>query len=96
VFLYKNEPPVLNYSFVLMNGTLLFSYEWTGVGEDFMMPFAIVVNNSTCIRLIGTTKKQNFTYKGVSSFYIPTPNIFDENVIEPNSFTYFQTYYIRE
>ena len=95
-FLYQGNPPVLEYSFTLSGGTLLLIYRWTGVPEDFTMPFCIVVHNNQCIRLTGTSAVQQYTFKGTDSFYIPTPFNFDPEILEPNSFTYFQTHYIRK
>jgi len=96
VFLYNDDPPVMEYSFALAAGTLLFNYHWTGAGKDFTMPFAIVINDTTCVRLIGTTAVQRLTFKGVGSFYIPNPFNFDEDILKPNSFTYFHTYWNRD
>jgi aminopeptidase N len=95
-FLYQADPPVLSYSFALLQGTLVFNYAWTGVARDFTMPFSIMVNNSNCIRLNGTTSAQTYTCKEASSFYIPNPFNFDSKVLDPNAFTYFQTCIIRE
>jgi hypothetical protein len=95
VFLYNTDPPVLSYSFVLFQGTLILNYAWTGVGKDFTMPFSIIVNNSTCIRLNGTTETQTYKFNGAIAFYLPNPFNFNPKVIEPNCFTYFQTYLIR-
>lgn len=96
VFLFGEDPPVLEYSFTLAFGTLIFNYHWIGVGEGFEMPFAIVVNDTTCIRMEGTTDVTNYTLQGAKSFYIPTPYYFSKKVMLPNSFTYFQTYWRRE
>jgi aminopeptidase N len=92
VFLYEDDPPVLEYSFMLMGGQLLFNYRWTGVGENFTMPFAIVINDDECIRLTGTTTMQKYTHNAAGSFYIPTPFDFNSKVLKHNSFAYFQTH----
>jgi len=96
VFLFGEDPPVLEYSYTLAFGTLLFNYHWTGVGEGFEMPFTLVVNDSTCVRLEGTTSVQYYTFQGANTFYIPTPYFFDKTILLPNSFTYFQTYWRRD
>lgn len=93
VFLCEDDPPVLEYSFTLAPGKLLLNYRWTGVGKGFTMPFAIVINGRKCIRLNGTTAVQHFTYDGAGSFYIASPFHFTEDILEPNSFTYFQTFW---
>jgi aminopeptidase N len=96
VFLYKDDPPVLEYSYMLLSGTLLFNYHWTGVGPDFTMPFAIVINDTLGVRLDGTSSIQRYKFTGAKSFYIPTPFNFHEEVLQPGSFTYFQTYWKRD
>lgn len=92
VFLYQDSPPVLEYSFMLMGGQFMLNYRWTGVGEDFTMPFAIVINDKECIRLTGTTTWQKFNHNAAGAFYIPTPFHIDPEIMHPNSFTYFQTH----
>jgi aminopeptidase N len=94
VFLYRSEPPVLEYSFVLMAGKLVFDYRWKNVGPGFRMPFCIVVNGKECIRLEGTASVQHYTHKGAETFEIPTPVKFDAEILKTNSFTYFQTNYV--
>jgi len=94
VFLHRAIPPTLEYSFVMAGGNLMFSYRWTGVGAAFTMPFCIVINDRECIRLNGTALIQHYTFHGAASFYIPTSFNYDEKVMEPNAFTYFQTHYI--
>lgn len=95
VFLHRAEPPVLEYSFALAGGSLVFDYRWTGVGKDFHMPFALMVNDTSCVRLDGTTELQQFVRRNTGTFYIVTPNRYDETLLLPNSFTYFQTWWER-
>jgi aminopeptidase N len=94
VFLYQDQPPALEYSFILLGGDLLFNYRWIHVPESFTMPFCIMINDDQCIRLTGTTTVQRFKHNGAGSFYITTPARFDPEKTEPNSFTYFQTHYV--
>jgi aminopeptidase N len=93
-FLYRDTPPILEYSFAMVGGSLLLTYRWTGVGKDFTMPFCIVINDKECIRLIGTTSAQRFSYNGAGSFYIPNPFNYNPDILDHNSFTYFQTHFI--
>jgi aminopeptidase N len=90
-FLYDTDPPVLKYNFTLENDTLRFYYKWTGVGENFSMPFSITINNKSNFRLIGTTEYQIFETGGVKSFYLPNEKRFNKDQITKNSFTYFWT-----
>jgi aminopeptidase N len=96
VFLYSDDPPILEYSYVQAAGKLLFSYHWTGVGRNFTMPFALMVNDTTCLRMNGTTTVQRFTINGAGSFYIPNPYYFYYDILDPNTFTYFETYWKRD
>jgi aminopeptidase N len=95
-FLYQADPPVLRYSYTFMRGTLLFNYAWTGVGNNFTMPFALVINDAVCVRLNGTTSNQTYKVNNVSTFYLPNPGNFDAELLDPNSFTYFTTYLMRD
>lgn len=94
-FLFQAVPPTLEYSYTLTLGKLLFNYHWVNVGEDFEMPFALVINDTTCVRLNGTKEIQHLTFERAWSFYIPTPWHFETDMAL-NSFTYFQTCWRRE
>ena len=90
-FLYDTNPPVLEYSFNLANGTLIFSFRWIGVGHNFVMPFSITLNGKENRRLVATSKYQTVQFGDVSSFYLPSEKKFEKDQITKNSFTYFWT-----
>lgn len=94
VFLYEADPPELEYDFHIDGGKFTFNYRWTGVKENFCMPFCIMLNGAQCVRLVGTTDVQTYRRENTHAFYIPTPFYFDASVISPNAFTYFYTHYV--
>jgi len=94
-FMYDKEPPVLQYSFNIENNKLKFTYQWINVGKNFSMPFGIILNKRTSVRLEGTTEPQTYTAPLVFSMYNPNDNRFEENIFERNSYTYFWTKWMR-
>ena len=95
-FLYNDEPPVLEYSFSIVNNTLSLKYKWINVGNNFNMPFCITINNDSNIRLTGSTERQTYRHEDVEHFYIPNENRFYADQIIENSFTYYRTSWIEE
>lgn len=89
IFLFSKEPPVLKYQFNIEDSILHFYYHWIKVKEDFKMPFAICVNEDTCIRLIATAEPQLFYASGIYDFYIPNEFHYKRSLIPDNSLTYF-------
>ncbi len=93
-FLFYKEPPVLQYSFVLVDNLLSLNYQWTNVPTGFEMPFCIVLNNDTAIRLEANTKQNKIRMKDVEHFYIPNAVKYDTSLLARNAFTYFWTAWI--
>jgi aminopeptidase N len=94
-FLYDATPPILQYSYSIINGKLEFSYQWIHVGKNFKMPFGIILNGNKSKRFEGTANRQTYEASNIKSFYIPNEMRFKKNIFEKNSFTYFWTSWVR-
>lgn len=90
-FLYDKTPPTLEYSFNIVDNTLSFYYRWINVDKEFEMPFCIVVDDSLCVRMEGTSEYQNFRKDNVNSFFLANEHRYKKLSIPQNSFTYYQT-----
>jgi len=90
-FLYDTDPPTLQYEFTLENNTLVFSYKWINVGDNFKMPFSITMNDTYNHRIVGTTQYETIKFENVESFYLPNEKRFDKDIISRNAFTYYWT-----
>ena len=90
-FLYETDPPVLECSYKLQNGTLSFNYRWINTGKNFTMPFCIAINDKEYIRLNGTSYLQTFKYDKVKTFHLPNEMRYDKDMIPGNCFTYYWT-----
>jgi len=90
-FLFKSDPPILQYDFILQNDTLYFEYKWINVGKNFRMPFSITINEAENIRIVGETQTKVLRIDNVKSFYLPNEHRFQKDKISKNAFTYYWT-----
>jgi len=90
-FLYDTEPPVLEYRYTLSNDTLVLNAKWIRSGDIFSMPFCLMINDETCIRLEADVQEKEFRIPGVKKFSLVNEKNVDKNKIIPNAFTYFWT-----
>jgi aminopeptidase N len=94
-YLYDTRLPVLEYSFAEDQGDLVLKYRWTGVEAGFIMPFGVETNTKESLRLQADTSFKEVRLNGTSwfNFY----NLWKGYVGSvDNSFTYYQTRWVRQ
>ncbi len=90
-YLHSIDPPVLEYEFELNDGHLELYYKWINVGDNFSMPFSLMINESVCYSIEGTTNRQKLEIDMVKDFAFSSYTNYNEKCIVKNSFTYFWT-----
>jgi aminopeptidase N len=89
VFLYQKRPPTLEYSYKHKGSKLQIIYRWTGVPDDFEMPFLLAFDDGISFRMDATTtyKVENFVH--VKNFYLFNPIAMNPTLDTKNAFTYY-------
>ncbi|MGL1885486.1 MAG: M1 family metallopeptidase [Reichenbachiella sp.] len=93
VFLYQENPPMLEYGFEHIDRNLTLWYEWVNVPPGFKMPILLSMDGWT-VRILVTDERESVGYFNVGNFGLPNPN---DPPYAPahNSFTYYQSKWIR-
>lgn len=89
-FLRSADLPVLQYKYIRNGKDVDFEFRWTGVAADFEMPFALVANENSSLRLVATTEFQKVHLKDAEDFKLLNRNTGAKGATK-NSFTYFWT-----
>ena len=91
-YLFQSSPPVLEYSYSInKSGELKMKYRWTNVGPNFQMPFLVVLNDDTPLRMNGSTMAQEISISDVRVDHFHLVNFRNANpaLDDLNAFTYY-------
>ncbi len=95
IFLNTTELPLLKYKFIVEESNIVLTFKWDNVKPGFEMPFGILTNDSSSMRINATTAYQTITIENAEYFIFSNPWSRSEKIAR-NSLTYYKTSWMEE